>query len=54
MQVVLTINRVQCGLLIVGIEIAQGLADHQTQFDLVVQADALGAEDGTRAGEEDG
>jgi hypothetical protein len=35
-HVVLTVNRVQCGLLIVGIEIAQGLADHQTQFDLVV------------------
>lgn len=51
---VLTLNRVQCGLLIVGIEIAQGLADHQTQFDLIVQADALGAEDGSRAGEEDG
>lgn len=50
---VLTLNRVQCGLLIIGIEIAHGLADHQAQLDLIVQADALGAEDGSRAGEED-
>lgn len=54
LHAVLTLNRVQRGLLIVGVEITHSFADHQTQFDLIVQADALGAEDGTRAGGKDG
>lgn len=36
------------------VEIAHGLAHHQAQFHLVVHADALGAENGTAAGDEDG
>lgn len=53
MLYVLTLNRIQCGLLIIGIEIAHGLANHKTQFDLIVQADSLGVEDRSRAGGED-
>lgn len=51
---ILTLNRVQGAFLIIRIEITQGLADHETQFDFIVQADALGAQDGSLAGEEDG
>lgn len=50
----LTVDSIQCTLLILGIEITHGLAHHQAQFHLVVHADALGAEDGTATGEEDG
>lgn len=52
--VVLTLNRVQCALLIIRIEIPHGLAHNQTQFDFIVEADALGTEDGSGAREEDG
>ena len=50
----LTLDSFQRTLLIVGVEVAQGLANHQTQFNLIVQADALGAQDRSRAGGEDG
>lgn len=50
----LTLNGLKCGLLVLGVKIAKGLANHETQFDFIVQADALGAEDGTLAGEENG
>lgn len=35
------------------VEIAESLANDQAQFHFVVQADALGAQHGTAAGEED-
>jgi hypothetical protein len=52
--VVPTLNRVQRALLIIRIEISQGLAHNQTQFDFIVEADALGPKDGSGAREEDG
>jgi hypothetical protein len=50
----LTLNRIQRALLIVGVEIPQCLAHNQAQFDFIVEADALGTEDGSGVWEEDG
>lgn len=50
----LTVDSIQCTLLVLRIEITHGLAYHQAQFHLVVHADALGAENGTATGDEDG
>lgn len=41
-------------MLILRVQIPNGLAHHQTQFDLIVQTDALGAENRAAVGEEDG
>jgi hypothetical protein len=49
----LTLNGVQRTLLIIWVQIAQGLANHQTQFNFIVQAHALGAQDRSGAGGED-
>lgn len=50
----LTLNGLKCRLLVFGVKITKGLANHETQFDFIVKTDALGAENGALAGEEDG
>jgi hypothetical protein len=49
----LTMDSVQRTPLVIGIQIAHCLAHHQAQFDFIVQANALGAQDGSRAWSED-
>lgn len=50
----LTLNGFECRILIFGVKIAKSLANHETQFDFIMQTDTLGTEDGALAGEEDG
>lgn len=49
-----TVDGVQSGLLILRIQVPKRLAHHQTQFYLVVQRGAAGAQDGALVGTEDG
>ena len=53
-RVNLTLNGIKCGLLVLWVQIANGLAHHETQFNLIVQRDTLGAEDRASAGGKDG
>ena len=54
MEWLLTLNGIQCTLLVLRIQVSDSLAHHQTQFDLIVQADTLGAENGAAVREKDG
>lgn len=49
-----TVDGVQGGLLVARVQIPKGLAHHQTEFHLIVQVGAAGAQHGAFAGTEDG
>lgn len=50
----LTLDGIQSALLILRVEIPDGLAHDQTQLDFIVQTDTLWAENGAGTGNKDG
>lgn len=52
--VILTSDSIQSSLRIVGIQVPEGLAHHQTQFHLIVQLGSLRTQHGALTGDKDG
>ena len=54
MERLLTFNGIQRTLLVLRIQVSDSLSHHQTQFNLIVQADTLGPENRAAVREKDG